>query len=113
LLKQAVQAFRNALEIYSNTGLPEDWARTQMSLGTTLAYEEKRSTGNKGALFDQSVEAYQNALGVFTKAGQERSTAERLLGDVLDEESKVASGDRAAALHIQAEDAHRRAQEDQ
>jgi tetratricopeptide (TPR) repeat protein len=113
LLKQAVQAFRNALEIYSKTGLPEDWARTQMSLGTTLAYEEKRSTGNKGALFDQSVEAYQNALGVFTKAGQERSTAERLLGDMLDEESKVASGDRAAALHIQAEDAHRRAQEDQ
>jgi tetratricopeptide (TPR) repeat protein len=69
LLDQAVQAFRNALEVYTKADLPQAWAGTQNNLGNALKAEGERAGGDKAAaLLDQAVQAYERALEVFTRA---------------------------------------------
>ena len=56
LLEQAVEAFRNALEVYTKADLPRDWARTQNNLGISLQDEGERAGGDKAiALLDKAV----------------------------------------------------------
>jgi ppGpp synthetase/RelA/SpoT-type nucleotidyltranferase len=57
------------------------------------------------------VQAYRSALEVRTKADPTWATVQHNLGLVLDDEAKGATGDRAASLHSQAEEAEQRAQE--
>ena len=49
LLDQAVQAYRSALEVFTKTDLPQDWAMTQTDLGMALEDEGERASGDKAA----------------------------------------------------------------
>ena len=69
MIDQGVQAFKHALEIETETDLPQDWARTESNLGYALRDEAERATGDKAiALLDQAVQAVRGSLKVFTKA---------------------------------------------
>ena len=74
--------------------------------------EGDRAGGEKAiALFDRSVEAFQNALQVRTKAAlpQDWAETECDLGDALSDEAHFGSGEKAAALLAQAVEAYRNA----
>jgi tetratricopeptide (TPR) repeat protein len=68
LLAQAVEAYRNALQVYTRERFPQDWARTQNNLGSALKEQAPRTAGDDAAaLLAQAVEAYRNALQVFSE----------------------------------------------
>ncbi|MCK5231738.1 MAG: hypothetical protein KAR13_15805, partial [Desulfobulbaceae bacterium] len=65
LLGQAVEAYRNALYVYTRTDLPQDWARTQNNLGSAFHEQGIRAGGSESErLLGQAVKAYRNALEV-------------------------------------------------
>ncbi len=65
LLDQAVEALRNALEVYTRKEFAQQWAMTQDNLGNALIEKEMRTSGKEGMdLLDQAVEAYRAALEV-------------------------------------------------
>ena len=64
---QAVEAYKNALEVRTRKDLPQHWANTQNNLGSALRDQGIRTGGSEGArLLGQAVKAYKNALDVRT-----------------------------------------------
>ena len=67
-LKEAVTAYQNALEVYTQDSAPMDWAATQYTLGIALETLGARQSGKEGvAPLEEAISAYQNALEVWTK----------------------------------------------
>jgi tetratricopeptide (TPR) repeat protein len=68
LLTQAVEAYREALKVYTRESLPQQWATTQNNLGVVLSSQGERLGGAEGVgLLAQAVEAYRQALKVYTR----------------------------------------------
>jgi tetratricopeptide (TPR) repeat protein len=115
LFARSVTAYQNALEVYTKAGLPQAWAGTQLDLGGALVREAEETNDGDHALslYDQAVQAFENALEVYTKADlpQIWATAENDLGGALDEEAQRAPGDKADALFAQAVEAFQRSLE--
>jgi tetratricopeptide (TPR) repeat protein len=66
-LKEAVAAYRAALEVRARERMPVHWALTQINLGNalwTLADREKTP-----ARLNEALAAYQTALNIFVRAG--------------------------------------------
>ena len=87
---------------------------TEDSLGNALNSEGRQSSGNNAdALFDQSAQAYRNALEVYTKADQPQDWAlvQTNLGIALWIQGDRATGDKADALFDQSAQASRSALE--
>jgi len=82
LLDQAVQAFGNALKIYSPTGkLVQPWALTELGLSFAFIAEGERASGDKAtAAIDQAVQGYEAVLKVFTQADLPQQWAGAQLG---------------------------------
>ncbi len=69
LLGQAVDAYRDALTVYTRAEHPVDWAMTQNNLANALVQQGIRTGGAEGAvLLGQAVDAYNAALTVYTRA---------------------------------------------
>ena len=67
-LAQAVDAYRNAMRIYTETDHPVHWAMTQNNLANALRPQGSRTSGEDGAnLLAQAGDAYRNALRIRTK----------------------------------------------
>lgn len=71
-LKQALTAWRAALEERSRGQSPNQWARTQVNIGLTLLTLSKRG-GGKAA--EKSIAAFKQALSVFQEANARRGVA--------------------------------------
>ena len=105
LFDLAVQAYQNALQVYTKADSPDDWASTQNNLGLALTEEALDAGGDKAvALLDQAAQAYRSALEVNTRADSPQDWAadqqqSRKCAPGLRER---ASGDKAAALFEQA-----------
>ena len=65
VLREAVSAYRAALEVYTKESLPADWAMTQNNLGIVLQVLGERT--NDEAVLQEAVSAYRAALQVRTK----------------------------------------------
>jgi tetratricopeptide (TPR) repeat protein len=105
LFEQAVQADQKALEVYTKSDSPQDWARTQANLGSALSDESMAANGEKAAaLADQAVQAYRNALEVFTRADlpQDWAQVQASMGYALWLESLSVSPGNSASLLDQA-----------
>ena len=62
-LSEAVEAYRQALAVYTRDDLPQDWATTQNNLGTALLCLGERQWGPEGLRrLNEAVEAYHQAL---------------------------------------------------
>ena len=69
LLEDAVAACRSALEVYTKSDLPQDWATTQNNLSIALHELGTRSGAEEGRrLLEDAVAACRSALEVRTKA---------------------------------------------
>ena len=67
-LVEAVEAYRNALTVYTRDDLPQAWATIQNNLGLALAALGERQGGPVGLQrLVEAVEAYRNALTVATR----------------------------------------------
>jgi hypothetical protein len=63
LFGKAVEAFENALEVFTKADLPQDWARPQSNLGSALTVQGERATGEAAvALLGKAVEALRTRL---------------------------------------------------
>ena len=105
LLAQSVDDFQLLVREYASLGDRRESAAAESGLGTALADEATRVSGDKAAdLFDQAVQAYRSALEVRTRADlpQDWATTQNDLGDALADEAQRTSGDKAAALFGQA-----------
>jgi tetratricopeptide (TPR) repeat protein len=68
LLKEAVEAYRLALEVRTRDQLPQKWAMMQNNLGNALREQAIRASGEEGRrLMKEAVEAYRLALEVRTR----------------------------------------------
>jgi tetratricopeptide (TPR) repeat protein len=114
VLERAVQAYRDALNIYTKADFRMHWAAAEVGLGNALLKEGERGSDDKAALLlEQAVQAYGSALEVRTKADfpQEWASTEMNLGDALVRQGERAGDDKAAALFEQAVQAYRNALE--
>ena len=67
-LNEAVEAYRQALTVYTRNDLPQDWAGTQNNLGLVLTDLGARQEGPEGLRrLNEAVEAYRLALTVITR----------------------------------------------
>jgi tetratricopeptide (TPR) repeat protein len=63
-----VNAYRNALEVYTRAQLPQNWAAAQENLGMALWDLARRSDGPQAAAYlEQAAGAFRNALEVYTR----------------------------------------------
>ena len=109
---QAVEAYRAALQVYTEADLPQDWAKTQGKLGIALTSEGVHAGDDKAiALFDEAAAVYRNMLQVYTEADLPVNWAETQnhLGYALELEGDRANGEKAIALLNQAAEANRTA----
>jgi tetratricopeptide (TPR) repeat protein len=68
-LRQAVDAFHNALLVRTREQLPQDWAATQNNLGLALGDLARRSEDARGPEYlQQAVDAFRSALQVYTQS---------------------------------------------
>ena len=105
MLDQAVQAYRNTLEVSTEAVQPQGWATTQYNLGGALKDEGEHSKGEQAAaLLGQAVQAFRNALQIFTPAVDLETwfNIEGYLGDALIEQAEFANPDQSDALFDQA-----------
>jgi len=110
----AVDAYRAALEVYTETNSPRRWAGTLQRLGTELANRADKSSGQEaGRLLRESEGAYRRTLDVFTKQDEPQSWAaiENNLGAILQKQAKQSNSAEAARLLGNAADAYRAALE--
>ncbi|WP_156093363.1 tetratricopeptide repeat protein, partial [Planktothrix serta] len=63
-LEKAIAAYQAALEVYTRTAFPEDWAMTQNNLAA--AYYS-RIRGERADNLEKAIAAYQAALEVYTR----------------------------------------------
>ena len=85
-LSEAVEAYRQALTVYTRDDLPQDWATTQNNLGTALSGLGERQGGPEGLRrLNEAVEAYRQALIVRTRDDlpQDWATTQNNLGSAL------------------------------
>jgi tetratricopeptide (TPR) repeat protein len=85
-LAEAVAAYRQALEVYTRTDLPQDWAMTQNNLGIALMDQGERTAGEGGTqLLAEAVAAYRQALEVRTRTAlpQQWATTQNNLAKAL------------------------------
>ena len=67
-LSEAVEAYRQALTVYTRDDLPQDWAWTQNNLGVALWGLGVRLGGPEGLRrLSEAVAAYRQALTVYTR----------------------------------------------
>jgi tetratricopeptide (TPR) repeat protein len=102
--KQAVEAYRAALKVYTKADLPQEWAGAQNNLGITLWKQGVRSSGAQSKdLIAQSVQAFQSALEVRTKADIPQGWAETQnnLGNALMDQGERSSGAQSKDLIAQ------------
>ncbi|HEX3716629.1 MAG TPA: hypothetical protein VH595_01565 [Verrucomicrobiae bacterium] len=68
--REAVAAYRAALEVRTREQLPQDWALTQNNLGIALKEQASRMVSDDKSkareLLNEAIEAYQAGLEVFT-----------------------------------------------
>ncbi|HKV85581.1 MAG TPA: hypothetical protein VJN88_13570, partial [Ktedonobacterales bacterium] len=64
-LEAAIQAFEQALTVYTHAAFPTDWAGTQSNLGAAYA---TRIRGERADNLEAAIAAYQQALTVRTRA---------------------------------------------
>ncbi|ULH14027.1 CHAT domain-containing protein (plasmid) [Deinococcus sp. KNUC1210] len=63
-LEDAIDAYRNALQIYTHAAAPLDWANTQNNLG--LIYND-RIRGDRAQNIEDAINAFQNVSQVYTR----------------------------------------------
>ena len=64
----AIEAYRNALQVRTREQLPQDWAATQNNLGNVLSVLGGLSEGSQASQYlQQAVDAYRSALQVTTR----------------------------------------------
>ena len=88
-LSESVQAYRDALTVYTKEQLPQDWAMTQNNLGAVLSNQVIRTGGEAGTqLLAEAVVAYRAALIVRTKEQlpQQWAATQNNLDNVLSEQ---------------------------
>ncbi|MEP6889140.1 MAG: hypothetical protein ABI955_00420, partial [Nitrospirota bacterium] len=104
-LREAADAYREALTVYTKDQLPQQWAMMQNNLGNVLREQGTRTSGEAGTqLLAQAVTAYQAALEVRTKAAlsQQWAMTQNNLGNVLEEQGTRTGGEAGKALIRQA-----------
>jgi len=109
---QAVEAYRQALTVYTREALSQQWALTQNNLGAVLTSEGERVAGAEGVgLLTQAVEAYHQALTVRTRKQfpQDWATTQNNLGAVLRRQGERVAGAEGVGLLTQAVEAYRQA----
>ncbi|MCA3515332.1 MAG: helix-turn-helix transcriptional regulator [Rhodobacter sp.] len=114
LLRQAVEAYRAALEVHTRAEHPVRWAMTMQNLANALQHQGSRTEGAAGAaLLGQAVEAYRKALEVYTRADHpvHWATTMQNLAIALQDQGIRTGGSAGAALLGQAVDAYRAALE--
>ena len=112
LLKQAVEAYRDALKVTTQQDVPQQWAATQNNLGSALATQAEQSEGAAATdLLKQALDALRNALKVYTQQDlpQEWAMMQSNLGQMLVEQGRESQGAAATDLLKQAVDAFREA----
>ncbi|MDT9191299.1 MAG: tetratricopeptide repeat protein, partial [Limnospira sp. PMC 894.15] len=60
----AIGCYQVALEVYTRTAFPKDWALTQMNLGGAYLY---RIRGERADNIESAIGCYQVALEVYTR----------------------------------------------
>ena len=111
-LRESVQAYRDALTVYTKEALPQDWAMTQNNLGAVLGDQGTRVGGEAGTqLLAQAVEAYRDALTVYTKEAlpQDWAMTQNNLGTVLQQQGSHATGEAGTRLFAESVTAYRAA----
>ncbi len=114
LLAQSADDFASLARDDAVAGDRRESAAAQDGLGSALADEAARVSGDKAAaLYDRAIQAYQNALAVRTRADlpQDWAATQNDLGNALADEAQRASGDKAAVLFDQAVQAFQQALE--
>ncbi len=77
LLAQSVEAYRQALQVFTREALPQDWAKTQRDLGLTLHAHAERLPEEEGTRrLEEALQAFQQALTVFTPESSSRDWKE-------------------------------------
>jgi hypothetical protein len=112
LLAEAVDAFRAALRIYTETEMPACWAMTQNNLGNALSSQGMRSGGAGGVrLLAEAVETYRAALRVYTedKMPTDWATTQNNLGAALSSQGMRGGGADGVRLLAEAVEAYRAA----
>jgi tetratricopeptide (TPR) repeat protein len=101
-LRDAVDAFREALKVHTREHFPQYWARTQSNLGLALRVLGERSGGSDGAQhLRDAVDAFREALKVYTRESLPQGWARTQynLGDAL-RVLGVRSGGAEGAQHL-------------
>jgi tetratricopeptide (TPR) repeat protein len=114
VLGQAVEAYRQALEIRTREHFPQDWAATQYNLGAALEELGTRSGAEEGRKpLEDAVAAYRSALEVRTKADlpQDWAATQNNLGVALQELGTRSAGEEGRKLLEDAVAAYRSALE--
>jgi hypothetical protein len=69
LLRQAVEAYRGALQVRTRAHLPHDWAGTRNDLGIGLTELGKRKAGKQGLTYlNEALVCFDDALSVYDEA---------------------------------------------
>ena len=67
-MSEAAEAYRAALDVFTRSDMPANWAMTQNNLGAALARLGELALGEAGlAGLNKAVDAYRAALEVFTR----------------------------------------------
>lgn len=104
-LQTSLTAYRNLVTAVLKTAFPEDWARTQVILGTMLSDQGALVAGaDSMRLFQDAEAAYRGALTVYTKESLPQTWAmiQNNLGAVLLNQSARTSGEASTRLLAQA-----------
>ena len=114
LLKEAVSAYRAALEGHTREAMPVQWAMTQNNLGNALANQGTRTGGEDGtSLLAEAVTAYRAAQEVRTREAmpEEWARTQNNLGNVLANQGTRTGGEDGTSLLAEAVAAYRAALE--
>jgi hypothetical protein len=112
LIAEAVDAYRAALRVRTETDHPVDWAATQNNLANALRNQGARTGGADGAaLIAEAVEACRAALRVRTETDHPVDWAgtQNNLANALSDQGERTGGADGAALIAEAVDAYRAA----
>ena len=112
LLAESVDLYKRALDVFTRKQLPQDWARTQHSLGIALNLQGARVAGAEGVdLLAEAVGAFRNALLVRTLAElpQDWARTQHNLGGTLLRQGERTEGAQGAHLLNEAAKAYRAA----
>jgi hypothetical protein len=101
LFQQASQAYQHALEVYTKTDLPQQWARMQNSLAELYIWEGERTPGKDAFdIFEAAAVSALNALEVDTQAAlpERFGFAQTNLGNALTDAAAQSTGAPAKKL---------------